>query len=90
MLAALVMALGIATSLTALQYGLRSTDTARNNVAAFGVFHGTHLGEGGPMPPTGKATSTNYVYVMHFTDGKISHMDKIWHAGLALKELGWG
>ena len=34
MLAALVMALGIATALTALQYGLRATDTARNMTLA--------------------------------------------------------
>lgn len=34
MLAAVVMALGIATSLTALQFGLRATDTARNMTLA--------------------------------------------------------
>lgn len=34
MLAALVMALGIATALTALQFGLRATDTARNMTLA--------------------------------------------------------
>jgi Tfp pilus assembly protein PilV len=34
MLAALVMALGISTSLTALQFGLRATDTARNMTLA--------------------------------------------------------
>jgi hypothetical protein len=27
--------------------------------------------------------------VMQFTDDKISHMTKIWHSGIALKELGW-
>ena len=36
-----------------------ATDTARNNVAAYGVFHGTHTGEGGPVPPTGRRTSTD-------------------------------
>jgi hypothetical protein len=30
-----------------------------------------------------------YVYVMQFTGDKISHMTKIWHSGMALKELGW-
>ena len=44
---------------------------------------------GGPMPPTGKSTSTDYVYVMEFEDGKISHMTKIWNAGWAMRELGW-
>jgi predicted ester cyclase len=66
-----------------------ATDTERNNVAAYGVFSGTHTGPGGPCDPTGKSTRTDYVYVMQFDGDKISHMTKIWHAGLALKELGW-
>ena len=66
-----------------------ATDEARNNVAAYAVFHGTHTGPGGPVPPTGRSTSTDYVYVMQFEGDKIVHMTKIWHAGLALKELGW-
>jgi predicted ester cyclase len=66
-----------------------ATDTVRNNVAAYGVFHATHTGEGGPVPPTGKSMSTDYVYVMQFDGGKIAHMTKIWNAGLALKQLGW-
>jgi predicted ester cyclase len=64
-------------------------DQERNNVCAYAVFSGTHSGEGGPMPPTGKSTSSDYVYVMEFEDGKISHMTKIWNAGWAMKELGW-
>jgi steroid delta-isomerase-like uncharacterized protein len=66
-----------------------ATDHERNNVCAYGIFSGTHTGEGGPVPPTGKGTSTDYVYVMEFEDGKISHMTKIWNSGDALKELGW-
>jgi predicted ester cyclase len=66
-----------------------ATDHERNNVCAYAVFSGTHSGEGGPMPPTGKSTSSDYVYVMEFEDGKISHMTKIWNAGWAMKELGW-
>jgi len=82
---------GIMTVLPGAHYEVRSfaTDAERNNVAAYGVFHGTHTGEGGPVPPTGKSTSTDYVYVMQFDGDKISHMTKIWHAGLAMKELGW-
>ncbi|MFT5508672.1 MAG: steroid delta-isomerase-like uncharacterized protein [Hyphomicrobiaceae bacterium] len=75
------------------RYELKSfaTDAARNNVAAFATFHGTHTGDGGPVPATGKSTATDYVYVMQFDDAaKISHVTKIWHSGLALKELGWG
>ena len=66
-----------------------ATDAARNNVAAYGVFNGTHTGDGGPVPPTSRRISTDYVYVMQFEGDKIVHMTKIWNAGLALKELGW-
>jgi predicted ester cyclase len=73
------------------RYEIRSfaTDADRNNVCAYGVFSGTHSAEGGPMPPTGKSTNSDYVYVMDFTDGKISHMTKIWNSGWAMRELGW-
>ncbi len=73
------------------RYELRSfaTDSERHNVCAYAVFSGTHSAEGGPVPPTGRSTSSDYVYVMEFTDGKISHMTKVWHAGLAMKDLGW-
>lgn len=82
---------GILTVLPDAQYEVKSfaTDPARNNVAAYGVFSGTHTGEGGPVPPTGRRVSTDYVYVMQFEGGKISHMTKIWNAGLAMKDLGW-
>jgi predicted ester cyclase len=72
-------------------YAVKSfaTDHDRKNVCAYAVFSGTHSGEGGPVPPTGKSTSSDYVYVMEFEDGKISHMTKIWNAGWAMKELGW-
>ena len=66
-----------------------ATDDERNSVCAYGVFSGTHSGPGGPMPPTGKSTTTDYVYVMEFEGGKIRHMTKIWDAGSAMKELGW-
>lgn len=66
-----------------------ATDAERNNVSAYGVFSATHTGEGGPCAPTGKSTNTDYVYVMQFTGEKISHMTKIWNAGMAMRELGW-
>ena len=82
---------GMMTVLPGAHYDIKSfaTDDARNNVAAYGVFHATHTGPGGPVPPTGRSTSTDYVYVMQFEGGKIVHMTKIWHSGLALKDLGW-
>ena len=82
---------GILTVLPDAHYEVKSfaTDTLRNNVAAYGVFYGTHTGDGGPVPPTGRRISTDYVYVMQFKGDKIVHMTKIWNAGLALKDLGW-
>lgn len=66
-----------------------AVDEQRNNVSAFGIFRGTHTGEGGPVPPTGKAAEAEYVYVMDFDDGKISHMTKIWNDSITLQQLGW-
>lgn len=82
---------GLMTTLPNGSYGVKSfaTDAERNNVAAYGIFTGTHTGPGGPCDPTGKTTRTDYVYVMQFSGDKISHMTKIWHSGLAMKELGW-
>jgi hypothetical protein len=81
---------GLLTVLTDGRYRIVSfgTDAERNNVCVYGVFTGTHLA-GGPCPPTGKTADTDYVYVMQFKDGKISHMTKIWNSGAAFKQLGW-
>src|SRR5262245_36468236 len=35
-----------------------ATDEARRIVCAYAVFSGRHTGEGGPVPPTGKRTTT--------------------------------
>ncbi len=72
-------------------YAVKSfaVDNERNNVCAYAVFSGTHTGEGGPVPPTGKKTASDYVYVMEFDGDKIRHMTKIWHAGWAMRDLGW-
>lgn len=82
---------GMLTVLPDARYELKSfaTDAERKNVSAYAIFHGTHKGDGGPVAPTGKRASTDYVYVMHFTGDKISHMDKIWNATWALRQLGW-
>lgn len=66
-----------------------ATDQTRRSVSVYAVFFGTHTGEGGPVPPTGKSTQSDYVYVMTFEGDKIGHMTKIWHAGWAMKQLGW-
>jgi predicted ester cyclase len=82
---------GLMTILPNAKYEVKSfaADSERNNVCAYGIFSGTHTGKGGPVPPTGKSTKTDYVYVMEFDGDKIRHMTKIWHSGLAMKELGW-
>jgi steroid delta-isomerase-like uncharacterized protein len=82
---------GILTLFPDARYELKSfaTDDARKNVAAYAVFHATHTGQGGPVPPTGRRMSTDYVYVMQFQGEKIAHMTKIWNSELALKEIGW-
>jgi predicted ester cyclase len=66
-----------------------AADEERNNVSAYGVFRGSHTGEGGPVPPTGKQVEADYVYVMQFDGDKIRHMTKIWNDGISLKQLGW-
>ena len=66
-----------------------AVDESRNNVAAFGVFRGTHTGDGGPVPPTGQQVETDYVYVMDFDGDRIRHLTKIWNDGISLTQLGW-
>ena len=82
---------GLMTILPDGRYEIKSfaTDDERKNVSAYGVFSGTHTGQGGPCPPTGKKVASDYVYVMEFDGDRIKHMTKIWNAGVALKELGW-
>jgi len=41
------------------------------------------------IAPTGLHVRVAVVVVVEFTGDKISHMTKIWHSGLAMKELGW-
>ena len=82
---------GLMTVLPDASYDLKSwaIDDKRHTITAYAVFHGTHTGEGGPVPATHKKATTDYVYVMQFTGEKISHMTKIWNAPWALRQLGW-
>lgn len=72
-------------------YEVRSfaVDNERQNVAAYAVFRGTHTGEGGPVPPTGKKVEADYVYVMDFDGDRIHHLTKIWNDGISSTQLGW-
>ncbi len=82
---------GLFTPVPDANYELRSfgVDEDRQNVAGYAVFRGTHTGEGGPVPPTGKSVEADYVYVMQFDGDKIRHMTKIWNDGFSLQQLGW-
>ena len=66
-----------------------AVDEARNKVSAYAVFRGTHTGEGGPVPPTGKRAAADYVYDMAFEGGKLRHMTKIWNDAATMQQLGW-
>jgi predicted ester cyclase len=73
------------------QYELKffSADEADRSVAAVAVYHGTHSGPGGPVPPTGKRLSADYVYHIEFDGDRVRHMTKIWNDGFSLRQLGW-
>ena len=64
-------------------------DTERACVAAYAVFHGTQTGPGGPVAPTGKTISADYVYAITFENGRIRHMTKTWNDTVSLQQLGW-
>jgi predicted ester cyclase len=66
-----------------------AADEQRKNVVAYATFFATHSGQGGPCPPTGKSTKSDYVYIMQFDGDRIRHMTKVWNAGWAMRELGW-
>lgn len=82
---------GLYGALTDGSYEIRSfaVDEERGHAVAYGILRGTHLGEEGPLPPTGKSVESDYVYVMEFDGGRIRHMTKIWNDGHAMKQLGW-
>jgi hypothetical protein len=65
-------------------------DEATHTALFFATFTGRHTGDGGPVTPTGKQTSTHYVYALTLDrDDLVVNMVKIWIAPWALKELGW-
>jgi hypothetical protein len=65
-------------------------DDANSTAIYFATFTGSHVGDGGPVPPTNKETNTHYVYVLIMNgDDKVESMQKVWNAPWAMKELGW-
>ncbi|MEL6809272.1 MAG: nuclear transport factor 2 family protein [Pseudomonadota bacterium] len=82
---------GLLTPISDGQYELKAfaMDEERDTALGFAVFHGTQTGPGGPVDPTGKSVAADYVYAMKFDGDKISHMTKVWHDGISLRQLGW-
>lgn len=82
---------GLLTPLPDAKYEVRAfaVDEHRNKVIGYAVLRGTHTGEGGPVPPTGRRVEADYVYVMEFDGDRIRHMTKIWNDVVSLKQLGW-
>lgn len=82
---------GIYTTMPDASYEVRSfaVDEARKNAIVFGIFRGTHTGEGGPVAPTGQSVEADYVYIMDFDGEKIRHMTKVWNDGHSLRQVGW-
>ena len=72
-----------------LRYKLVDVVVAGDRAAVHWRAAGTQLGQFGPVPPTGKAIASDYVYVMQFKVEKIAHMTKIWNDTIALKQAGW-
>ena len=66
-----------------------AVDEKRSKVTVYAVFHGTHTGEGGPVPPTGKSAAADYVYDLTFHGDMIRHLTKIWNDGATMQQLGW-
>ena len=56
----------------------------------FATITGSDNGEGGPVPPTGKETQTDYVYAWKMNaDDKVEAMTKVWNVSWTLRDLGW-
>ena len=64
-------------------------DEKRHKVTVYAVFHGTHTGQGGPVPPTGQTAAADYVYDLTFDGDMIRHLTKIWNDGATMQQLGW-
>ena len=77
---------GLLTLLSDAGYELKSfaADKDRGHVMGYGVFHGTHTGEGASLPPTGKRSGRlrDNLHVMEFEGDHIRHMTKIWNSAL--------
>ena len=83
---------GLFTPLPDGAYDLKAfaTDEERRVVTAYAVFSGSHTGEGGPVPPTGKTRAVGLRLCHGVRRRQDRHMTKIWNDGFALNGLGLG
>ncbi len=85
-----LMAFGVTAKGCSYDLHASAYDEKSKTALFFSTFTGTHVGEGGPVPPTHKTTNTHYVYALTMNgDDKVARMTKVWNAPWALKELGW-
>eukprot|EP01094_Clydonella_sp_ATCC50884_P008355 TRINITY_DN1776_c1_g1_i5.p2 TRINITY_DN1776_c1_g1~~TRINITY_DN1776_c1_g1_i5.p2 ORF type:complete len:162 (-),score=49.98 TRINITY_DN1776_c1_g1_i5:135-557(-) len=65
-------------------------DEEKRSFAVVATFRGTHTGEWGPCPPTGKSCEADYVYQLDLdAEGKVCRMKKVWNAPWSMKQFGW-
>lgn len=65
-------------------------DNNTNTALFFATYTGKHTGEGGPVPPTNKEASGEYVYAITMDENnKAKHMTKVWNASWTMRALGW-
>lgn len=67
-----------------------SYDNESRSAMFFATFHLKHTGEGGPVPPTHKESSSQYVYILSMSQNdKVEKLVKVWNAPWSMRELGW-
>lgn len=67
-----------------------SYDESTRTALFFATYHATHVGEGGPVPPTNQSVDSHYVYAIKMSaNDKVAEVTKVWNAPWALRALGW-
>ena len=85
-----LMAFGVTAKGCSYDLHASAYDEKSKTALFFATFTGSHVGEGGPVPPTHKTTNTHYVYAVTMNgDDKVARMTKVWNAPWAMQELGW-
>lgn len=65
-------------------------DQANRMAMFFCTYHARHTGEGGPVSPTNKKTSSHCAYILTMSENdKVERMIKVWNSNWAMRELGW-